>query len=441
MEFLNHIERAHQKFLGLDSVLNRIERSVGPLYLLPKSVAVDVANLKLNGDTTTHTRVGYKNSLRRWTKRVKFGQSYGVLKEKFSLENPAVQWESSSCASRVKENFDRGTLTLSYIDVNPVIGPAILRLVEASRAELQAGRTPECMRLWCAPEALPFPSAADQGTFFYDRPGGGGGGGDSLGTFDVVFDAIGASEAQRSAARFSFSQSHSAILGPPGTGKTLVIAAMAKVVSLQSRCLIVAPSNHAALSALLAIKKTWGDASVALCVSDTYFEYHKGMYEEHSLMQHVATCEWNEADAKATLSYAGNPSPRIVVSTPSMLLKQQLGELVGLDSFDTVIVDEGGALFEGMGLFLSSLLPPRARFVIVGDDCQLPPHCEHTLPEAPRSIFDAIPLTHRRSLDTSFRLFHSVCSVLSPSLYEGRLSCRRSPEVDAAFLASIFILP
>ena len=44
---------------------------------------------------------------------------------------------------------------------------------------------------------------------------------------------------------------------------------------------------------------------MALCVSDTYFEYHKSMYEEHSLMQHVATCEWNEAVTKGDAELRG----------------------------------------------------------------------------------------------------------------------------------------
>lgn len=232
--------------------------------------------------------------------------------------------------------------------------------------------------------------------------------------------------------------------GPPGTGKTTVTAELVRRLVAAGNRVLVAALTHNAVDVLLARVLLLG-VHDALRVGDARRAVHE-------LTQAI---EVTGVDPNALFSDG------LAAATPSLdALQRRLGQACvvaatthacasaavfaalerahGPAHFDVVVIDEASQIAEPLAI--AAILRGK-RFVLVGDDCQLPPVVRASdalsaaLPDAlapslraagvrglDRSLFERLkPFCAHAMLRTQYRMNRAVQAFANRAFYEGRL--------------------
>jgi DNA replication ATP-dependent helicase Dna2 len=151
------------------------------------------------------------------------------------------------------------------------------------------------------------------------------------------------------------------LVGPPGTGKTSMF--LANLIRLAhdrgEQVLLLAYTNRAVDEICEAIETALGG-------SNHYFRIGSGStgdprYEQGLLHRQAAKAR-SRAELKALIA-----SRRVVVATVSSILNR--GDIFALKRFDRIVIDEASQVLEPL---LVNILRNAQRFVLIGDDKQLP---------------------------------------------------------------------
>ena len=283
----------------------------------------------------------------------------------------------------------------------------------------------------------------------------------------IKHHSVGLNAAQSNALTNAHLKLLSAVRGPAGTGKTKTIAAIAQsMVDLKQRCLIIAPANAGALRVLQTVVSSGYKNAALIVVKGFYFDWHEENYSS-DLQEYVVTPIKVDKAAEKELSEAGggggqarkkltekhvskwnasSAKPQISILTYGAAISGELlernsnwyaniGEIVQWDTIDAVIVDETSQLWAGHAFSLLSRFSNAKKFVIVGDEQQLPPYGADKGRSGLgiKSMFDCIvehPQVTTQLLNVSYRLPPRIGTLLSNYLYAGSMSFSRKNDVD-----------
>jgi DNA replication ATP-dependent helicase Dna2 len=199
------------------------------------------------------------------------------------------------------------------------------------------------------------------------------------------------------------------VRGPPGTGKTHTIARTVRaLVERGERVLVSAFTNRAVDNCLDALRDQGYDFSP----------------EAGAVVRMGTESGVREDMAPIRLDSRGDPEKRaerlqdapVVAATTATCGSRVLREL----SFDVAVVDEAGQLTEPETL---AAINRADRFVLVGDDDQLPPvvRAENGLS---RSLFERLRADHPEAavtLDRQYRMAQQIQAFPSREFYDGQL--------------------
>jgi DNA replication ATP-dependent helicase Dna2 len=229
-------------------------------------------------------------------------------------------------------------------------------------------------------------------------------------------DCSGLNESQRRAIqRASSCRTFHLIWGPPGTGKTRVIPEIVRRVS--GRVLLGAFTNTAVDKMLMALVAA--DRSVRFLrigrASDSpelaaMLENPSDCFSEDLALKHRSV---------RALRAAMDSIPIVAATAHRACAMPYLRR----SAFEMAIVDEAGQLTEPLTL---GLILRGRRFVLIGDDRQLPPVVRTR--ELARSMFERLKSDGEKSgsgvltlLDTQYRMHPQIMAVSNRLFYEGRL--------------------
>ncbi len=216
------------------------------------------------------------------------------------------------------------------------------------------------------------------------------------------------------------------VQGPPGTGKTRVVAEIARVAVARGERVLIAGFTNQAVDTVLKrlLADGWEDIvrlGHALSVAP---ELHRYRLEQRTRDRLAGRSDSESppdpGELRATLRLA-----RIVAATAATWSAERFDDVGDLLRFDLAIVDEASQLT------LPALLGPlrfARRFVLVGDERQLPPLVvseEAVRRGLRRSVFGSLldrwGDVAAVALTEQYRMHPVICEFPSQSFYAGRL--------------------
>ncbi len=206
--------------------------------------------------------------------------------------------------------------------------------------------------------------------------------------------------------------------GPPGTGKTYVLAKIVRaLVDRGDRVLLAAFTNRAVDNAIEALEAQG-------CTDVVRVGTESGIRED--MRKHRLRTAGDPAACAAQLREAS-----VVAATTASCGSRVMRE----ESFDAAVVDEAGQLTEPATLAATALAD---RFVLVGDDRQLPPVVRNA-PRLETSLFERLHGEYPEAavlLTRQYRMAQRIQAFASREFYDGNLR-PATPEIAGRTLRDL----
>ncbi|XP_030830072.1 DNA replication ATP-dependent helicase/nuclease DNA2 [Strongylocentrotus purpuratus] len=208
------------------------------------------------------------------------------------------------------------------------------------------------------------------------------------------------------------SQDYTVIIGMPGTGKTTTIVALVRILVACGMSVLLTSYTHSAVdNILLKLLKYKIDILRLGAQHNIHPELRE--FSDSKLMK----------EASGVSQLAMQMERKKVVATTSLGMKHAL---LTRHSFDVCIVDEASQISQPVCL---GPLFSASKFVLVGDQCQLPPLVQSSRARdlgMDESLFQRLVSAHTSSvtsLSLQFRMHSEIMSISNHMVYDGAMRC------------------